>query len=360
MGVHRKEGGSTLSRNVVLFALSIVIGTILIGYSLTLDQRYWPAIITAALVFAIWVIFFFAVFRSTCALNLDETLKTLKNKNDEYSQQLVDMQDQLIQQEKMASIGALTAGIAHEIKNPLNFINNFADMNITLLEELKEENKKLPNTVPQETLESIEGLIEEISTSCKKINEHGKRAESIVRNMLIQARNVEGERVSCNINDLLDEYYNLAYHGMRAQNSKFNAKVEKHLDPNLPEIRVSPQSMGRVFLNIINNGLYAANQKHEKLGFTHDFIPTITITTLQDDENIIVKIQDNGDGIPEELRQKIFEPFFTTKPPGQGTGLGLPICYDIVVKEHSGKLDILSVPNEFTEFILLLPKNSAK
>lgn len=345
---------------MILFSVSIVIGAILIGYAVTLDQHYWPAIITAVLVFAIWAVFFCAIFHSMCGVNPDVTIKTLESKNREYSQQLIDMQDQLIQQEKMASIGALTAGIAHEIKNPLNFINNFADMNITLLEELREENKKLSSIAPQETLESIEGLIEEIATSCKKINEHGKRAESIVRNMLIQARNVEGERINCNINSLLDEYYNLAYHGMRAQNSKFNAKIEKHFDPNLPEIRVSPQSMGRVFLNIINNGLYAANQKHEKLNFSHDFIPTITITTLQDEENIIVKIQDNGDGIPEELRQKVFEPFFTTKPAGQGTGLGLPICYDIVVKEHSGKLDILSVPNEFTEFILLLPKNSTK
>lgn len=352
-------GEALLNRNVILFLMSVVIGIVLIGYAVTLDQNYRPAIIAALLVFSIWIVFFLAIFRSKNAANRDAQIKILEEKVNEYSHQLIDVQDQLVQQEKMASIGALTAGIAHEIKNPLNFINNFSDMTVELLDELRAENKKLSDNAPKETMDSIEGLIEEITTSCKKINEHGKRAESIVRNMLIQARNVEGERINCNINSLLDEYYNLAYHGMRAQNSKFNAKVEKHFDPNLPEIKISPQSMGRVFLNIINNGLYAANEKCQKLGFPSNCMPTITITTLQDEENIIIKIQDNGDGIPEELRQKIFEPFFTTKPAGQGTGLGLPICYDIVVKEHGGKLDILSVPNEFTEFILLLPKNNA-
>lgn len=348
-----------LNRNVTLFVISIVIGIVLIGYTFTLDQNHRPALTAMLLVFSIWIVFFLAVFRSERHTNQSSQIKILEDKLNESSQQLIEVQNQLVQQEKMASIGALTAGIAHEIKNPLNFINNFSEMTVELLEELTEETKKLPETTPKETLETMEGLIEEIETSCKKINDHGKRAESIVRNMLIQARNVEGERVNCNINSLLDEYYNLAYHGMRAQNSKFNAKIEKHFDSSLPEIMVSPQSMGRVFLNIINNGLYAANQKYEKLGGSSNFIPTITITTLQDEENIIIKIQDNGEGIPEELQQKIFEPFFTTKPAGQGTGLGLPICYDIVVKEHGGKLDILSIPNEFTEFILLLPKNNA-
>lgn len=359
VGVHLREVGDTLlNRNVILFIISIVIGIVLVGYAFTLDQNHQPAITATLLIFCIWIIFFLAIFRSEKQTRKNDRIKILENKLNESSQQLIELQSQLVQQEKMASIGALTAGIAHEIKNPLNFINNFSDMTIELISEVKEETKKLPDTTPKEILEAMKSLFEEIETSCKKINEHGKRAESIVRNMLIQARNVEGERINCNINNLLDEYYNLAYHGMRAQNSKFNAKFEKHFDPTLPEIMVSPQSMGRVFLNIINNGLYAANQKYEKSGNTSDFIPTITITTLQDEENIIVKIQDNGEGIPEELRQKIFEPFFTTKPAGQGTGLGLPICYDIVVKEHGGKLDILSIPNEFTEFILLLPKNN--
>jgi two-component system NtrC family sensor kinase len=350
-----------LNRNVILFVIAIVCGLGLIGYTLTVDY-YQGALIASLLVFAIWIVFYLAVFYRKTSQNNEgqNTVAALEQKLAEFSHQMIDLQDQLVAQEKMASIGALTAGIAHEIKNPLNFVNNFSDMTVELIQELKEELQKLPDTTPKETIESMQGLLEEIATSCQKINEHGKRAESIIRNMLIQSRNVEDEKTPCNVNSLLDEYYNLAYHGMRAQNNKFNAKVEKHFDSNLPEILVSPQSMGRVFLNIINNGLYAANEKAEKLGTGHNgFMPTITITTLQDEDNVIVKIQDNGNGIPDELRQKIFEPFFTTKPAGKGTGLGLPICYDIVVKEHGGKLDILSVPNEFTEFILLLPKNNA-
>lgn len=268
-------------------------------------------------------------------------------------QHLKEVQQQLMIQEKMASVGLLAAGIAHEIKNPLNFINNFSDMTVELMDELKEELKTPLEGASDETKQAVNSIIEDIVTNCKKINEHGKRAESIIKNMLIQARTSEVEKTLLDANALLEEYLNLSYHGMRAQNNQLNVKIEKYLDKNIKPILVNQQSIGRVFLNIINNALYAANEKSKKGG---DFMPTITISTAQNDQSVIIKIKDNGNGIPENIRTKIFQPFFTTKPAGQGTGLGLPICYDIVVNEHSGKLEVESTPGEFTEFIITLPK----
>ena len=249
MSISRRLGDTLLKNNIILFLIAIVSGIGLVAYAMTLGLSTRPEIIIGSLVFVIWVTFFIVVFFSSNKSHSSDSNKVeaLEKKLDENSRQLVDLQDQLVAQEKMASIGALTAGIAHEIKNPLNFINNFSDMTVELIKELKEEEQKLSENASKETLESIEGIINEISTSCVKINEHGKRAESIVRNMLIQSRSVEGERTLCNINNLLEEYYNLAYHGMRAQNAKFNAKVEKHFDQNLPEIMVSSQNIGRVF-----------------------------------------------------------------------------------------------------------------
>lgn len=305
-------------------------------------------------------------FLGTClsknAATETPAVTTTPNKNlDRLQIQLEAAQEQLIQQEKMASIGMLTAGIAHEIKNPLNFVNNFSDMTVELVDELRDELDKVKNLDNSEK-DSIKGIIEDIGTNCKKINEHGKRAESIIKNMLIQTRASEVQKELVDMNKLLDEYLNLAYHGLRAQNNKFNAKLEKQFDTTLPKVTASQQSMGRVFLNIINNGLYAANEKSEQ--FTAKllntiFMPTITISTSQDDQYVIIKIRDNGNGIPEAVRAKIFEPFFTTKPAGQGTGLGLPICYDIVTKEHGGKLDLISNEGEFSEFIIMLPKDKA-
>lgn len=289
--------------------------------------------------------------------SIHEHKSALDKKNEELEQveqNLKEVQHQLMIQEKMASVGLLAAGIAHEIKNPLNFINNFSDMTVELMDELKEELVKPLESVNDETKQVVNSIIEDIVTNCKKINEHGKRAESIIKNMLIQARTSEVEKSLIDINSLLEEYLNLSYHGMRAQNNQLNIKIEKNLDKTIQPIMADQQSIGRVFLNIINNGLYAANEKSkEKNG---DFMPTITILTSQDENNVIIKIKDNGNGIPESIRAKIFEPFFTTKPAGQGTGLGLPICYDIVVTEHSGKLEIESTPGEFTEFIITLPK----
>ncbi len=291
-------------------------------------------------------------------VNQQEPKTTIQDKHQQLvtaEQNLKDVQQQLMIQEKLASVGMLAAGIAHEIKNPLTFINNFADMTVELLDELKEELATPMQTVDEETKQAVNSTIDDIVINCKKINEHGKRAESIIKNMLIQARTSEVEKTPLDVNALLEEYLNLAYHGMRAQNNQMNVKIEKHLDKSIKTIMADQQSIGRVFLNIINNGLYAANEKAEQLD--GGFMPTITITSEQNEKEVIIKIKDNGNGIPESLRKKIFEPFFTTKPAGQGTGLGLPICYDIVVTEHSGNLDIASSPGEFTEFIITLPKD---
>lgn len=272
-------------------------------------------------------------------------------------QNLKDAQQQLVIQEKLASVGLLAAGIAHEIKNPLNFINNFADMTVELLQELKDDIEKPLASADNETKQAVNSTIEDIVVNCKKINEHGKRAESIIKNMLIQARASDVGKAPLDVNSLLEEYLNLSYHGMRAQNNKTNVKIDKELDKTIKPVTADQQSIGRVFLNIINNGLYAANEKAEKIGSS--FMPTIGIFTSQDDKYVTVKIKDNGNGIPDSIKQKIFEPFFTTKPVGHGTGLGLPICYDIVVKEHHGVLEVNSVPGEFTEFIIKLPKDTS-
>lgn len=293
-------------------------------------------------------------FEKSNSLAVNEKTQPEKDKILEQAlQSLKEAQEQLIVQEKMAAIGILSAGIAHEIKNPLNFINNFSDLTVELLEELKTEMAKICST-NEDTQRNIDAILDDIINNCKKTNEHGKRAESIIKNMLIQARTSEIDKTSVDINALLEEFISLSYHGMRAQNNKLNVKIEKNLDKEIKPITVNQQSIGRVILNILNNGLYAANEKVATA--SQPFMPTITVSSEQDDNYIIVKIKDNGNGIPENLRKKIFEPFFTTKPAGEGTGLGLPLCYDIVVNEHGGKLELLSSPGEYTEFIIMLPK----
>jgi len=283
---------------------------------------------------------------------VEQKICLIKEKNKALAkdqQQLKGIQKQLVTQEKMASMGVLAAGIAHEIKNPLNFINNFADITKDLVKELKEA----LNTIEQnETAKKkIDHIIDDIFTNTNKINEHGKRAENTIHNMLIHARTVKVEKTPIDINHLLEEYLNLAYHGMRAQNNQFNIKIEKNLKPNLEKVIANQQNLGRVFLNIINNGLYAANEKEQGKA-----LPTIYINTFETEKEIIIKIKDNGKGMTAKTKSKIFEPFFTTKPVGKGTGLGLPICYDIIVKEHHGKLEVNSSLGEYTEFIISLPK----
>ncbi|RPH37604.1 hypothetical protein EHM92_02270 [bacterium] len=266
-------------------------------------------------------------------------------------------QEQLVAQQKLASLGALTAGIAHEIKNPLNFVNNFADLSLELLQELREELCR-DGAAGQEAMgEAIESLLRDLEQNAKKINEHGKRADSIVRSMLQHSRGRTGERQETDINAMVEENLNLAYHGTRAQNSEFNIKMEKELDPSIGKTRVVPQDLSRVLLNIITNGFYEAHRKKKSVG--GDFTPTLRVATRDLGESIEIRVRDNGNGIPSGVRDKIFTPFFTTKPTGQGTGLGLSLSHDIVTKEHQGTLAFETEEGVFTEFIVRLPKKAS-
>jgi two-component system, NtrC family, sensor kinase len=255
-------------------------------------------------------------------------------------------QRQLVQREKMASLGELTAGIAHEIQNPLNFVNNFSEVTVELSGDLKEE-IKAGNS--QEAL-AIAGDIEQ---NLKKIHHHGQRADFIVKGMLQHSRSSTGERQLTDINVLADEFFKLSYHGLRAKDKAFNAEMVTDFDQSLPKINVVPQDMGRVLLNLFNNAFYAVNQKKKTAGASYK--PEVMVNTLRENGYIVVRVKDNGNGIPENIKDKIMQPFFTTKPAGEGTGLGLSLSYDIIVKEHGGKIDVITKDGEYTEFIVTLP-----
>ncbi|WP_037298751.1 ATP-binding protein [Runella limosa] len=260
-------------------------------------------------------------------------------------------QQQLIQSEKLASLGELTAGIAHEIQNPLNFVNNFSEVSVELLDELKSERTK------KERDEELENeILDDIFQNLEKINYHGKRASSIVTGMLQHSRASTGKKEPINLNTLADEYLRLSYHGLRAKDKSFNAKMNTFLDESLPKVNVIPQDFGRVLLNLINNAFYAVQAKG-KLEIK-DYSPTVSVHTQATEQGIVIKVEDNGTGIPEELKSKIFQPFFTTKPTGQGTGLGLSLAYDIVTKGHGGTIELDSIEGEGTTFIITLPNPS--
>jgi two-component system NtrC family sensor kinase len=258
-------------------------------------------------------------------------------------------QTQLIQSEKMASLGELTAGIAHEIQNPLNFVNNFSDVNREMLEELKAESKK-PKAERDEQLEI--GLINDLIDNEKKINHHGKRADSIVKGMLEHSRNASGQKEPTDINALADEYLRLSYHGLRAKDKSFNAELVTHFDATLPKVNAIPQDMGRVLLNLFNNAFYAVNQKSKTVGT--DYKPEVSVTTIVENGQVVIKVKDNGIGIPDAIKEKIMQPFFTTKPTGEGTGLGLSLTYDMVVKGHGGSIQVKGKEGEGSEFIISL------
>jgi signal transduction histidine kinase len=249
----------------------------------------------------------------------------------------------------MASLGELTAGIAHEIKNPLNFINNFSEISTELLDEMQTELKSNGNTN-----EGMKEIVSNLKQNLEKINQHGKRADSIVKGMLLHSRGTSGEKTLTDINDLLEQDVNLAYHGMRAQDKDFNIKIEKDYDKTLEKINVVPQDISRVFLNIINNACYAAYDRKKK-NSDNNFSPTISVSTKNFDDKVEIRIADNGDGIPESIMKQIFNPFFTTKPTGEGTGLGLSLSYDIVTKVHGGNIKVESEEGKGAEFIIQLP-----
>jgi two-component system NtrC family sensor kinase len=272
----------------------------------------------------------------------------LQNKNEVIEQTLSDLkstQAQLIQSEKMASLGELTAGIAHEIQNPLNFVNNFSELNIELVDELKTELK----TGHMQLANEIAGNLKDNE---QKINYHGKRADAIVKGMLQHSRASSGQKEPTDINALADEYLPLAYHGFRAKDKSFNAKFETDFDLTIGKLNVVPQDIGRVLLNLINNAFYAVSEKKKQLNGTYE--PTVSIITKKIEGKVEIHVKDNGNGIPQKLLDKIFQPFFTTKPTGQGTGLGLSLSYDIV-KAHGGEIKANTKEGEGSEFIIQLP-----
>ena len=255
-------------------------------------------------------------------------------------------QTQLIQSEKMASLGELTAGIAHEIQNPLNFVNNFSEVNAELIDEMEQE-------ITNGNFEEVKTIATDIKDNQQKISQHGKRADFIVKGMLQHSRNNTGERQLTNINVLADEFLKLSYHGLRAKDKSFNAELKTYFDENLPKINVVQQDIGRVLLNLFNNALYAVNQKQGKLGTGYK--PEVSVTTSTENGHVVIKVKDNGNGIPDAIKEKIMQPFFTTKPTGEGTGLGLSLSYDMVVKGHGGSIKVNSQEGEGSEFIITLP-----
>jgi len=255
-------------------------------------------------------------------------------------------QSQLIQSEKMASLGELTAGIAHEIQNPLNFVNNFSELNTELLDELHDE-------LAAGNLQSSKGIAKDIKENEQKINHHGKRADVIVKGMLAHSRTSSGQKELTDINTLCEEYVRLAYHGLRAKEKSFNAKFETNLDPTLPNINVVAQDIGRVILNLINNAFYAVSEKARQTEGKYE--PTVTVSTSTDNGKVEIVVQDNGVGISDAIKEKIFQPFFTTKPTGQGTGLGLSLSYEIITKGHGGELKVDTKEGEGCAFIIQLP-----
>jgi len=335
--------------------------------------------------------------KRTTAILLEETIEELEQKRKTVEEshealknsmeELKAAQTQLIHSEKMASLGELTAGIAHEIQNPLNFVNNFSEVSVDLIDELNEE-------IDGGNAEEVKAISSDLKSNLQKISHHGKRASGIVRGMLEHSRSGSGEKVPTNINALADEYLRLAYHGLRAKDKSFNAEIKTDFDESLPNINVVQQDIGRVLLNLFNNAFYACAERwqvstaehsrsavHERtltgfqtlsgLGNQNVVVqtrhalspanqpspPTVTLTTLNLGNSIEIRVSDNGNGIPDEIKNKIFQPFFTTKPTGEGTGLGLSMSYDIVTKGHGGELKVEAKEGEGSEFFIQLFKD---
>ena len=284
----------------------------------------------------------------------NETLEQLVQQRtaalDQSLTELRTTQDQLIQREKLASLGELTAGVAHEIQNPLNFVNNFSDVSVDLLTELEEEQIR---PAAERDLELEVELLTDIKPNIGKISHHGKRAASIVRGMLQHSRASTGQREPTDLNALTDEYLRLAYHGLRASNKSFEVSLVTQFDADLPPVPVVPPGIGRVLMNLFSNAFHAVQARTENK--TGPYLPTVTVCTEWAGTTVQIRVRDNGTGVADEVRDKIFQPFFTTKPTGKGTGLGLSLSYDIVTKGHGGTISVQSTPGEFSEFVVSLP-----
>jgi two-component system NtrC family sensor kinase len=265
-------------------------------------------------------------------------------------------QDRLVQTEKLASLGQLTAGIAHEIKNPLNFVNNFSGVSAELIDELQDVLSGL--SIDHKARNEIKELADTLRCNLEKVVQHGKRADAIVKNMLLHSRQDSQEHRPVDINAIVEESLNLAYHGARAEKQGFNITLERSLDPTAGEVDVFPQEVTRVLLNLISNGFYAATKRKAETD-GGDYEPTLAAATRSLGDSVEIRIRDNGTGIPPEVKAKLFSPFFTTKPVGEGTGLGLSISHDIIVKQHGGSIEVETQPGEFTEFRIVLPRGAA-
>ena len=289
--------------------------------------------------------------KETQALNQQQILQDEVNKQTAELRNTLDnlkfTQSQLVQSEKLASLGELTAGIAHEIQNPLNFVNNFSDINKELLGEMNEE-------IEKGNFDEVKNIAVNIADNEEKISHHGKRADAIVKGMLQHSRTSTGQKESTDINALAEEYLRLSYQGLRAKDRAFNSDIQTDFDPKIGSINVIPQDIGRVLLNLYNNAFYAVSEK-AKLQ-TQNYEPNVSVSTKKRGDKIEIRIKDNGTGIPPSVSDKIFQPFFTTKPAGQGTGLGLSISYDII-RSHGGEISVSSKENEGTEFFIQIPIN---
>ena len=287
----------------------------------------------------------------------EEALRIARDEAETALRDLKLAQANLVQAEKMASLGQLTAGIAHEIKNPLNFVNNFASLSVELLDDLKETAAPAFATLDGDARADVEDLAETLTGNLKKIEEHGKRADGIVRSMLEHSRGSSSERRAVDISELVDEALNLAYHGARAQDQNFNVTLERDFAPDIAPVTLAPQDMTRVLLNLIGNGFYAARKRRE--AGVADFEPTLKVATRDLGDAVEFRVRDNGIGISPDIRDKLFQPFFTTKPTGEGTGLGLSITWDVVTKAHAGTITVDSEPGDHTEFTVTLPRHAA-
>ncbi len=289
---------------------------------------------------------------------VDERTAEITKQKEELEKALEELkatQGQLIQSEKMASLGELTAGIAHEIQNPLNFVNNFSEINKELLEEMSEE-------IEKGNLDEVKLIAKDVIENEQKINHHGKRADSIVKGMLQHSRSTSGIKEPTDINALADEYLRLAYHGMRAKDKTFNVTMKTDFDESIGKINVIPQDIGRVILNLITNAFYAVQVETQNYASPQqaprkqpDYNPTVIVSTKNTGTHVKISVDDNGNGIPQAAIDKIFQPFFTTKPSGQGTGLGLSMSYEIVTKAHGGELKVDNKPGEGVRFTIILP-----
>jgi two-component system NtrC family sensor kinase len=297
--------------------------------------------------------------QSVLAIQNARLFENVEARTRELAKSLEDLrtaQDRLVQTEKLASLGQLTAGIAHEIKNPLNFVNNFSAISVELIDELREAlaGANLDNRLRAQ----ISEIADTLQGNLDKVVQHGKRADAIVKNMLLHSRQSSGERRSIDINTLVEESLNLAYHGARAEKQGFNIMLERSFDPAAGEVDLFPQEITRVLLNLISNGFYAATKRQAEAN-GDDYEPTLAAATKNLGDSVEIRIRDNGTGIPPEVKEKMFNPFFTTKPVGEGTGLGLSISHDIIVKQHGGSIEVETQPGEFTEFRIVLPRWAA-